>query len=162
LESLAASILAAAAALEGSGLGMAMRGARGLYPAVNMAHLAGLVLLVGGIGVIDLRTAGFGRAIPLPTLSRLLTPLAVAGLAVMAISGFLLFCADAGPLVRSWVFQVKAALIVLALANALLFRRLYGDFEGGGEPPVPARLMAVASLGLWTTAGAMGRLIAYA
>lgn len=157
-----AQALAAAQALEASPLGAAMRGGlRGLYPAANVAHLFGLVLLVGGIGVLDLRVAGLGRQIPLAPLSRLLTPIAVLGLVVVAGSGFLLFAADAGPLAENRTFQWKLALAALALANALLFRRAFGDFRPGREPRVAARALAVASLALWLTVGALGRMIAY-
>lgn len=151
----------AAAALEGSPLGAAMRGAKGWYPAANVAHVFGLVLLVGGIGVLDLRVAGLGRTIPLWALSRLVTPAAILGLGLLAVSGFLLFAADAGPLVKSGTFQLKMALAALALVNALAFRRLFGDFADGREPPPLARAMAVLSIGLWLAAGALGRLIAY-
>jgi hypothetical protein len=162
LEALTASVLAAAAAVEGSPVGQAMRGARGLYPAVNVAHLTGLVLLVGCIGVLDLRTAGLGRRIPLQALSRFLTPPAVAGLALMTISGLLLFSADAVPLSRSPLFGAKLALIALGLCNAALFRRLFGDFEGRAEAPPLARAMSVLSIAAWTSAGVVGRLLAYA
>jgi hypothetical protein len=162
LEALSAAFLSAVAALEASDLGAAVRGGRGVYPAVNLAHIAGLVLLVGAIGVLDLRTAGLGRAIPLPALSRMLTPLAIGGLALLTVSGFLLFAADAGPLVRSAVFKAKLALIGLALLNALVFRRLFGDFDAGREPPVLAKIMALASISFWLAAAALGRLIAYA
>jgi hypothetical protein len=152
---------ALAAALEASPLGAAMRGSKGLYPAANVAHLAGLVLLVGAIGVLDLRVAGLGRTIPLAPLSRFLTPFAAAGLVLAAASGALLFSADAGPLVRSNVFLLKLTLAAVALVNALVFRRWFGDWTSTREPPVVARLMAVASIGLWLTVACLGRLIAY-
>ncbi|OYX34339.1 MAG: hypothetical protein B7Y99_05640 [Caulobacterales bacterium 32-69-10] len=138
-----------------------MRGSVGWYPAVNVAHLAGLVLLVGGIGVLDLRIAGLGRAVPIAALSRLVTPIAIAGLLVLLASGFLLLSADAGPMVRSATFQLKMALLAVGVVNALAFRRLFGDFRDGVEAPAPARVMAVASISLWLTVGALGRLIAY-
>ncbi|HTK36471.1 MAG TPA: DUF6644 family protein [Caulobacteraceae bacterium] len=150
-----------ASALEASPLGVAMRGGKGFYPAANVVHIIGLVLLLGSIGVLDLRVAGLGRAIPLPTLSRMLTPLAMAGLALLAASGFVLFAADASPLLRSPVFLTKLVLIGLALVNALAFRRWFGDGDYGSEPPAAARCMAVGSLVLWTTAAVLGRLIAY-
>jgi hypothetical protein len=151
----------AAAALEGSPLGAAMRGAKGWYPAANVAHVFGLVLLVGGIGVLDLRIAGLGRQIPLLALSRLVTPIAVVGLLVLLASGFLLLSADAGPLVRSTTFRIKMLLLAVGVVNALVFRRLFGDFDEGREPPIAARFLAVASICLWLTVGALGRLIAY-
>jgi len=152
---------ALAAALEATPLGAAMRGSRGLYPAANVAHLAGLVLLVGGIGILDLRVLGFGRALPLAPLSRMLTPLAVGGLCLLAVSGFLLFAADAGPLVRSTVFRLKMAVALLALVNALAFRRWFGDWDAAREPPTAARAMAAGSILAWLTVAGLGRLIAY-
>jgi len=79
-----------------------------------------------------------------------------------AVSGVLLFCADAGPFTRSPLFQIKLLLIALGVANAWAFRRRFGDFEEGAEPPTAARIMAAASLGLWTTATVIGRWLAYA
>ena len=139
-----------------------MRGTRGLYPAVNTVHLLGVVLLVGGIGVLDARVLGLGRAVPLAALSRYLTPAAVAGLILLTLSGVLLFCADAGPFTRSPLFQAKLVLIGLAVINAWAFRRRFGDFEDGSEPPLAARIMAAVSLGLWTSATVIGRWLAYA
>lgn len=154
-------IAALAAQLEGSGLGDAMRGGvRNLYPIVNLAHVLGVILLVGGIGVVDLRIVGFGRRIPLGPLSRLLTPLAIAGLVIQAGSGFMLLAADAGPLSLSWVFRAKLALIAFAVANALLFRKLFGDLEAQTPPPL-ARTMAATSLAAWLGVAGLGRWIAY-
>jgi len=135
-----------------------MRG--GLYPIANVAHLGGLVLLVGSIGILDLRIMGFGRRIPLPALSQMLTPLAVAGLLLAVGTGLLMFAADATPMVASRVFQLKILLIVVALLNVVLFRQWLGR-SLDREPSMLARLSALTSLGLWLTVGALGRLIAY-
>jgi len=149
----------AAATLEASQLGLSMRSAPWLYPAINVAHLGGLVLLVGAIGILDLRIAGVARAIPLAPLSRFLTPFAILGLLVLAVSGFLLFTADAGPLILSNIFRLKLALAAVAVANAAAFRVLYGGLAG--EPPLLARVLAVVSIGLWLTVACLGRLIGY-
>jgi hypothetical protein len=154
-------VLSLAAQLEASPVGAAMRGTRGLYPTVNTVHLLGVVLLVGGIGVLDARVLGLGRAVPLAALSRYLTPAAIVGLALLTVSGVLLFCADAGPFTRSPLFQAKLVLILLGVINAWAFRRRFGDFADGSEPPAAARIMAAASLGLWTSATVVGRWLAY-
>ena len=153
-----ASVLPAAEALEASALGRGMRGGS-WYSIANVAHILGLVMLVGGIGVLDLRIVGFGRQIPIAPLSRLLTPIALMGLATMAGSGFFLFAADAGPLVINGTFQLKLGLVAVALANALLFRRSFREFRG--EPALAARALALVSLGLWLIIASLGRLIAY-
>jgi len=155
---------ALAALLEASALGQWARGSAVAYPLANVAHLLGLILLVGGIGVVDLRLAGFLRALPAEALARTLTPLALAGLALLVASGAVMFSANAGPMAASSVFRAKMALIVLGLAHAVLFRWMWrGQMAGWSHsPPALGRLMAAGSLAIWLTVGALGRLIAYA
>lgn len=148
-----------AAAIEASQLGAFARGSSWAYPAANLLHLLGLVLLVGGIGIIDLRIAGLFRALPLEPLLRALTPLALAGLLLMAVSGPILFAADAAALAHSWAFGWKLVLIAIALVNAAAFRWLRRGRDG--EPNIPERLLAAASLILWLLVAALGRMIAY-
>lgn len=148
-----------AEALEASPFGAWARGSRHAYPVANLVHLLGLVTLIGSIGVLDLRVMGLFRRLPLAELSRVLTPIAVGGVLLMIPSGFTMFAADAGPLVRSDTFRWKMGLLALALANALAFRLMWRRLDG--TPPLAARAMALASLGLWLWIGALGRLIAY-
>lgn len=157
-------LLAVAGWLDATGLGPWARGSGLVYPVANSFHLLGLVMLVGGIGVVDLRIAGLWRRLPIEALSRALTPVAITGLAVMAASGLVLFAADGRSLAGSGIFRTKLVLIALALANAAAFRWRYGHRAGGWsrEAPAAARMMAMASILLWLSAGTMGRWIAYA
>jgi hypothetical protein len=133
------------------------------YPVANTLHLLGLVMLVGGIGVLDLRLAGAFRALPPAALSRALTPVAVAGLLLMLPTGAVMFAADAEALVSSDTFLRKLVLIAIALVNAIAFRILWGSRLGEWESALPlaGRLMAAASLALWLAVGTLGRMIAY-
>ncbi len=134
-----------------------------VYPAANVLHVIGVVLLVGGIGVVDLRVIGLWRRLPAVALSRALTPIAVAGLALQAASGLILFAADGAALAGSGVFRLKLLLIVAALANAAAFRaawRRRPDKSGFIARPV-ARLSALLSIALWLAVATAGRLIAY-
>lgn len=152
-----------AAWLEHSPLGEWMRASGAAYPAVNLVHLAGLVLLLGPMLLLDLRLLGVARKFPLPEVSALLTPLAAGGLALLLASGVLLFAADAGPLLDNSLFPIKLACIALGAANALLFRALWSGRLGGWDASAPrlGRLQAAASLMLWIAAGVFGRLLAY-
>lgn len=133
------------------------------YPVANVLHLLGLVMLVGGIGVVDLRLAGAFRSLPPAALSRTLTPIAIAGLLLMLPTGFTMFAADAETLIASDTFLRKLVLIALALINAVAFRWLWRDriADWHLSPPLAGRLMAAASLLLWLAVGTLGRLIAY-
>ena len=152
-------ILAVARSIEASGFGTAARESAWLYPAANLVHLLGLVCLVGGIGLVDLRLAGAFRSLPLAALSRALTPVAIAGIVMLVASGTILFAADATALVRSPRFRTKLALIAAALANAVAFRLLW---RGEEQPRAVLRAMAGASILMWLSVAALGRLIAYA
>ena len=148
-----------AAMVEASELGAFARGSSWAYPAANLVHLLGLVLLLGGIGLVDLRLAGMFQSLPLEPLIRALTPLAIGGIVLMAVSGPILFSADATALARSATFGWKLLLIAAALLNALTFRWMRRGKVG--EAGALERLMAVTSLALWLTVAALGRMIAY-
>ena len=130
------------------------------YPAANTVHVLALVLLLGGIGLVDLRVLGAFRSLPLQPLSRALVPIAATGVLILAASGSILFAADAEAFARQGTFRLKLILIAIALANVALFRLLYGA-AAADPPPTGARLLALASLLLWTSVAICGRMIAY-
>lgn len=151
-------------ALQQSWLGAMVRDSLWIYPAANLIHLLGLVLLVGTIVALDLRLLGLGRhTVAVPAASRFLTPFAVVGLLIALPSGTLLFVADAASLASSRVMQLKIALVVLALANAALFRLAWSGrlAQWDAAPPRLGRLQAAASVALWLGVGSCGRMIAY-
>lgn len=116
-------------------------------------------MVVGGIGLLDLRLLGYGRGMDAAALGRAVTPIAVAGFAVMAVSGALLFVADARALVASPLFLAKLVLVLLAGLNAAAFRLAWPELASAVRPA--ARLMAAGSLTLWVSVVILGRLIAY-
>ena len=61
------------------------------------------------------------------------------------------------------MFRWKIALVVVALANAVAFHILWRHRidQWDAAPPIAGRLMAVGSIMLWLTIGALGRMIAY-
>jgi hypothetical protein len=152
-------IATAAALIEQSQVGSFVRGAAWAYPVANLLHLLGMILLIGGIGLLDLRIAGAFRAVPLIPLSQILVPLAIAGLVLMLISGPLLFAADAVSLSRSPLFAWKLAIVAIAITNAVIFRLCWD--ARAEKPPLALRVMAVASIALWVSTACLGRLIAY-
>jgi len=151
-----------AQAIQASGFGAWARGSLP-YPIANLVHLAGLVLLVGGIGLLDLRLLGLFRSLPLPALSRVLTPFGIVGLALMLMSGPVMFAADAASLWKVDLFRLKLLLVLFAVGNAVLFRFLWRGRMAtwDAKPPATGRVMAAASLALWPIIGGLGRFVAY-
>ncbi|MBR1227432.1 hypothetical protein JQ600_21180 [Bradyrhizobium sp. AUGA SZCCT0176] len=150
-------------ALQESALGHLMRSSPALYPAVEILHILGFVVLVGSILALDLRLLGWGRAIPIAPMAKLLLPLSRIGFLLAISMGFLLFSADASHVVRNPAFQAKLLLIAAALVNVVIahagpWRRvaLWRD-----EAPSGAKVTALLSLLLWLGAVCAGRLIAY-
>lgn len=131
------------------------------YPTVNTAHIVGLALLFGAIVPLDLRLTGWrGNSATLATLAELLLPLAVLGFVLAAVSGAMLFTADARAYAASPFFQAKLVLIAFALGNAWLLRRV--DWR---SPGLSNRRLAVAglfSMLAWLGVITLGRWIAYA
>lgn len=157
-----AALLGVAGWLDAAGISLWARSGSWVYPVANSFHLLGLLMLVGGISVVDLRLAGLWRTLPAAALSRALTPVAIAGLAILAASGTILFAADGAALAASATFQWKLALVLIALANALAFRLWWQKrVEAGAEPGPAARAMAGLSILLWLSVGTLGRWIAY-
>jgi hypothetical protein len=153
-----------AAALEASWLGAAMRDHPFLYPLVNVVHLLGLVLIVGGIGLLDLRLLGFARKVPLTAIYGLLTGAAGVGIVIQIMSGIPLFASDATALLDNNAFGLKMLLFALALTNAGTFRLLWSSrvADWDRHPPFIGLVQAALSLMLWLSIGALGRWIAYA
>jgi hypothetical protein len=152
-------------AIEASALGVAMRQWLWLYPAVEVAHLAGIALLFGSIAVLDLRLLGFSRALPVRRLAAHVLPWSIGSFALILPSGLAMFVAHAGDLMANPVFALKFCLILVAGVNAAVFHA--GVFRGAAQwdadatPPLAARLAAALSLVLWLSVIACGRLLAY-
>jgi hypothetical protein len=137
----------------------ALRGSVLAYPLVNAAHVVGVALLFGAIVPLDLRLAGWRRdAGAVDPLARLLLPVAVAGLAIAAVAGLMLFATDARAYAGSALFRTKVVLILLAIGNALALRRV----DWRRDPPGrPVRIAAAASVLLWLGVIVLGRLVGY-
>ena len=152
-----------AAALEASALGAWMRTGGWSYAAVNVAHLLGLVLLVGPILLLDLRLLGFGRRFDAQAVARVLVPCAALGLVVMLCSGVALFSADARALAGNRLMQAKLVGVALGLANVAWFHFAHARHlvDWDRARPALARVSALASIALWLSILVAGRLIAY-
>lgn len=151
--------------LERTSLALALREHAWLYPAVEICHILGFVILVGAAAMFDLRLLGLSRGVSIRALAGHLLPWARGGLVLAAPTGVLLFLADASSIGVNPAFQLKLGLIALALLNAAAFHRWTARTMAAwdvGEPTPPgARLAGLASLLLWAGVIASGRLIAY-
>jgi hypothetical protein len=156
--------------LEGSAAAHALRGSLWLYPAVEILHIVGFVILVGSAFVLDLRLLGRLRSLPITDAVHSLTRWARWSLLLVVPSGLILFIVDATTLAANPAFQLKLVLLAAAAVNAAVFHRVVfrnvdahpGDgWRNRASLPLPARLVGVLSIVLWFSVIACGRLIAY-
>ncbi|QFG24557.1 DUF6644 family protein [Actinomadura sp. WMMB 499] len=151
--------------LEGTAPAATVRDGRWTYALTGSAHLIGLAVMVGAIAVFDLRLLGVSRRLPVGALARHALPWSRAGFALTALSGALLFSANATQVAYNTAFQVKILLIGAAGLNILLFHtgvfRTVRDWDTAARPPPSARAAALVSLATWPAVIVCGRLIAY-
>jgi hypothetical protein len=127
------------------------------YPALEVLHLAGVALLLGNLVLLELRVFGWGGALPVRELARLALTLAVAGFGLAALSGLLMFAAQATELIANRAFTLKMLLLLAAACNA-------GWFHGRAsldKLDALARAQMVLSTLIWLAVLGCGRWIAY-
>jgi hypothetical protein len=150
--------------LETTAIANAIRTVAWMYPTFESLHYIGLALLVGGIMLIDLRTLGVARTLPLRSMIGLL-PWVWVGFLINVTTGSLLFIYGATSFGMRWPFLVKMTFMVLAGLNALAFdlstKRFGGTWVDADAPPVPVKVFATASLVLWLCVVTAGRWMAY-
>jgi hypothetical protein len=152
-------------ALESSGLGALIRQSRWLYMAANIGHIVALAMFAGAVTLIDVRLLG-GLAATAP--GRVIggaRKAAIAALLGLAFTGAILFTAEASHVVLNRAFQIKVALILLALLN-IAWIELGVVPRLRDQPPLTAmprsaRIGAVLSALLWIGVAICGRAIAY-
>ena len=154
-----------ASALQSTALATALRQSFWVYPIVNAGHIVGLALLFGAIVPLDLRLLGFWPRVPLAAMSRILLPVALAGLALAVPTGVLLFSVRATEYAATPLLWLKFSLIACAIANALLLRlslpwAVFEHSDLAGTTP-RLQLAGALSIGLWLGAIVAGRMIGY-
>jgi len=158
-------LAALAEALEATALAAAMRHSLWLYPIVETAHIAGFVVLVGSVVMLDLRLLGFTPTSSVRSLARHVLPWTWLALLVVVPSGVAMFSAHAVEFLDNPALRIKLILIVFAGLNAAAFHfgvyRSAPAWDRNQPPPPAARWAAALSLALWLGVIACGRLIAY-
>lgn len=133
------------------------------YPTFETMHAVGMAMLIGSLGLIDLRVLGYKAELPLLGVRSLL-PLAWIGFTLNAFSGTLLFMSNAVEFFDNIMFRLKIVLIILAGINAaLLSRGVFREAPAGAvvDATTGEKWLAATSLVFWFGAIVCGRFIAY-
>jgi hypothetical protein len=127
------------------------------YPALEVAHIVGISLLLGNLVLLELRVFGRGAALPVRELARLSLSVALCGFGLAAVSGLLMFATQPAELISSRAFTLKMLLLMLACGNAAWFHGRGSLVRLDGL----ARVQMLASTGIWLAVVVCGRWIAY-
>ena len=134
------------------------------WPIAESLHFIGLSLLIGTVGLFDLRLLGLARRIPIAAMHRLV-PLGVAGFAINATSGLAFLMTEPDQYIYNPSFHFKVLFIAAAGVNALAFYTTsYRRVTAAGAPddaPRLAKIIAAVSLALWISVMVAGRLLTF-
>jgi len=126
-------------------------------------HFIGLALLIGTVGILNLRVLGFEKRLTGASLHRLM-PWAMAGFGINVLTGTLAFIGMPSYYAFDAAFWLKILALLLLGLNAAVFY-LTDAFESverlgpGDEAPRLAKVVAGSSLFLWFAVITLGRYI---
>jgi len=152
--------------IENSPSSNALRESVWVFPIIESSHVLGLAFSVGTAVWFDLRLAGLSmRRYSVSETFGYVKTWMFGGFALMMITGVFLFWSHALQCYGSTFFRIKLILLLLAGMNIVIFhwtivlRRT--DWDKAPIPPPQARFAGFASLVLWMSIVAVGRLMAY-
>lgn len=132
------------------------------WPVVESVHFLALALLLGTVGLFDLRVLGVAKAIPMPALHRLV-PLGVGAYLVNVVTGSLFLVAKPYLYVFNPSFQLKIVCMMVAGLNVGVFYSVLAgkirDTDADADAPVAVKVVAAISLAAWIGVVVFGRLI---
>jgi hypothetical protein len=152
--------------LEQTSVGTAIRESLWLFPVIETVHIFGIILLVGGTSILDLRLMGLTfREEPVTKLAKRFLPWAWAGFIIQVTTGLLMFASEATKMYVNTAFQIKMLMILAAGVNAFVFHSLayqsVGKWEKDPVAPLSARIAGLISILFWFGIVAARRWIAY-
>lgn len=150
--------------LEGSALSRFVNWSSWAWPVAEILHFLGFTLLLGTVGLFDLRLLGMAKELPPGTFDRLLR-WGIAGFVVCLVTGALFFVGIPGGYIDNPAFRLKLLFLALAGANVLVFSRTVARGVAGLRPGETAsraaRWLAAISLVSWVAVLCAGRMIAF-
>jgi hypothetical protein len=131
-----------------------------LGPAVNIVHLAAMVMFLGALLVVDLRLLGTGLTRqPTASVARDAQPWLIAGLAALTVTGIPAVMATATLQYGNSVFWVKMYLLAIALLYTFTVRRKVAFADEGRFGGGTMKAVGLLSIVMWLGVAALARLI---
>jgi hypothetical protein len=155
--------------LVGLGIGDYVAAHDWVWPVCETLHFVGMCVLLGTVGVVDLRILGVAKGIPIHLLEKFI-PLGVIAFVVNLTTGFIFVSGNpvGGPMeyLTNLSLQLKMLLVVIAGINLIMFyftglERALAGVPADGDAPAAAKAVAAVSLTAWIGVIVFGRFIMY-
>jgi hypothetical protein len=135
-----------------------------LWPLCEMLHFVGLALLLGVVGLLDLRLLGFVRRLPVAAVHSMLR-WGILGFLINLVTGVLFFVGAPDQYISNAAWWYKVAFLGVAGANALYFETAQATRAmaiGAGEDTSPRlKLIGGVSLLSWFMVLYWGRMLPF-
>jgi hypothetical protein len=134
------------------------------WPVLESLHFIGMSVLIGTIGLFDLRLLGFARGVPYAALHRLI-PVGIGAYTLNLLTGLCFLSGMPDQYLWNPAFRFKLAFMAVAGLNVLffysrVFKRL-GTLAADAAPPLGARVAGAVSLTMWIGVMSAGRLLTF-
>jgi hypothetical protein len=137
---------------------------RWLWPLCETLHFAGLALLLGVVGMFDLRLLGLMRRVPINVVQDFL-PWALLGFSINLITGVIFVVSEPAQYFSNPTWWLKVAFLTVSGLNALLFQVMFASRAGallpGDNTPVAFKIIAAVSLVSWFGVLWAGRMLPF-
>ena len=140
-----------------------------VWPICEMLHFIGMALLIGTVGLLDLRILGVAKGIPIARLERLIS-IGIVGFALNVTTGLVFVTGNVagGPMayLGNLAFQIKMLLILIAGLNLAAYyftgiARAAAAVPADSDAAPAAKVVAAVSLLAWFGVIYFGRMIMY-
>ena len=149
-------------ALEKTPVGVGIRDSQWLFPIIEAFHLLGLGLMGGAVLLVNMRMMGWGLGKESAAqLERDARPYFNGSLALMLVSGFLIFSSEAVKCYYNGAFWFKMSSLLLATIYTVTINRRTVSATTGSRASAAGRINAVITVLLWTGVGVGGRWIGF-
>ena len=134
------------------------------WPIAESLHFLGLSMLIGAIGMFDLRLLGMAKRVSIAALHRLI-PWGIGGYCLNITTGLMFLTTAPDQYIYNSSFHLKMLFMALAGLNVLIFYsavfRKVKTLGSGADAPWAAKFVGGASLFLWTGIIIFGRLLTF-
>lgn len=150
--------------LQGTWLSQAIVFNTWIWPAAETLHFIGLTLVLGIVGLFDLRLMGFFRGTAVAAV-RDLMPFALVGFALNLITGLIFLIGHPEQYAHNVAWWWKVGCLVLAGGNAAVFESTVAGatvpLGPGDDTPAGAKVIGVVSVLAWFGVLYWGRMLPF-